>query len=238
MVDFEQEVRDLARRDPRAAAARLERTYADELHRFLARKAPASATDDLAGQVWLAVVESIGRFQGVDAEGRPTKVRTWLFGIATHKAADFVRGHKRRGGLEATLTRFLEDADGVPALVDPSSRRASRRVVAAEERALAQALVAELMEELKPRDRLLLEWRYVDEEMPDTWLARIEREGHAAALGIEADVATYRAAAGLDREEIRARITNLLTQRVGRALERVAKARRKLEQRRRVDRAG
>lgn len=238
MGDFDQHVRDLAQRDPRAAAALVQTTFADEVERFLARKVPGSAVDDLAGQVWLAVVEGIAGFQGADPQGRPTMVRTWLFGIASHKTADFLRRRQRRG-LEETLTRLVEEGNAVPEkLVDRSSHRPSRRVVAAEEHARAKALVAELMEELKPRDRLLLEWRYVDEEMPDSWIARIEREGCAAALEVEADMALYLAAEGQAREAIRARLTNLLTQRVVRALERVAKARRKLVQRRRVERAG
>jgi RNA polymerase sigma factor (sigma-70 family) len=238
MGDFDQQVRDLARGDPRAAAALLRTTFADDLQRFLARKVPGSARDDLAGQVWLAVVEGVAGFQGTDAEGRATKARTWLFGIASNKAADFLRRRQRRG-LEETLTRLLESGGKAPSpLVAGSSDRPSRRVVAAEEHARAQALVAELMEELKPRDRLLLSWRYLDEEMPDTWVARIEREGCAAALDVEDDMARYRAAEGPEREVIRARLTNLLTQRVVRLLERVAKARRKLVQQRRAEGAG
>jgi RNA polymerase sigma-70 factor (ECF subfamily) len=69
------------------AAARLYRAYAPYLFRYLRAREPRAA-DDLAGEVWMAVAQRLGAFEG-DEDG----FRAWLFSIARRQVA----GHRRRG---------------------------------------------------------------------------------------------------------------------------------------------
>lgn len=196
--DLEQQIRNLLGRNPNAAAMLLRQTFADDLSTFLASKLPVSACEDVAAQVWLAVAEGIGSFQAVDREGRPIKFRTWLFAIGQQKAADFLR------------LRLRERA-----LAKPNDEGARP----AEHEALRAAI-----EKLDPAERTLLEWRYVDNCMPDAWLERIEREGSAAELGIEQEMAHFLAAEGKERNKKGRGLEQRLKQRLSRVMMRLPSA--------------
>jgi RNA polymerase sigma-70 factor (ECF subfamily) len=88
-----------------SAAAQLFAMHQPRLLRFLRALEPRVA-DDLAAEVWMAVVGSFDRF-----EGDAVDFRAWLFAIARRRVAD----HRRRG-----VRRRTDPADptAVMAIVD------------------------------------------------------------------------------------------------------------------------
>ena len=75
-----------------AAAVQLFSMHQPRLLRFLRALEPRVA-DDLAAEVWLAVVQTFPRF-----EGDAVDFRAWLFAIARRRIAD----HRRRGARRRT----------------------------------------------------------------------------------------------------------------------------------------
>ena len=73
-----------------------ERAFADLWRRYqplvlrYARVLIGDAADDVASETWIAVVRSLGRF-----EGDETNFRTWLMTICRHRAMDWGRGRQR-----------------------------------------------------------------------------------------------------------------------------------------------
>jgi RNA polymerase sigma factor (sigma-70 family) len=204
VVSIESHLRDLARRDPAAATDLLRRTYAADLDDFLGAKLPVSAREDAAQQVWLAVLRGVGGFTGVDAGGRPVLARTWLFAIAKHKRADFLRQRARFEPLEDALTR----------LVESSRKSPSRQLLSHEERRELEKLIGRL----DPAERRLLEWRYVEGFMPETWLDHVEQEGCARELGIDREMADLAAAPAEECARIGKRLKDRLMKRLSRVV--------------------
>lgn len=80
-----------ARAGDQASAAVLFTDLQPRLLRFL-RSAEPRAADDLASEVWLAMAQGLGRF-----EGDLTGFRSWVFTIARRRLADHRRTAARRG---------------------------------------------------------------------------------------------------------------------------------------------
>lgn len=84
------------------------RTYHNDVYRYLySLSHDASLSEDLASEVFLRVVKSIGTFQG------KSDVKTWLFSIARHEWYDYLRKKNRTIRTEA-MTDFLESMDLEP----------------------------------------------------------------------------------------------------------------------------
>lgn len=76
--------------DTAAEVGRLLREHGDVLWRFaLARVRSADAAEDVVQETALAALKAWGSFAGASSE------RTWLLGIAAHKAADLLRARQR-----------------------------------------------------------------------------------------------------------------------------------------------
>ena len=80
----------VARRQPEAVAM-FHRRYLARVYSFLYYRVGGSAEDaeEVAQDVFLAAIANAGRFRG-----ESTAV-SWLYGIARHKASDFLRRQKR-----------------------------------------------------------------------------------------------------------------------------------------------
>ena len=80
----------------RAAFDDLIRRWAQPLRRHVSRVAgDAHAADELVQDIWLRVVQGIGRLQD------PGKFRPWLFGIAHRRLMDELRGRYAAPSLES-----------------------------------------------------------------------------------------------------------------------------------------
>jgi RNA polymerase sigma-70 factor (ECF subfamily) len=117
-----------------AAAAQLFSMHQPRLLRFLRALEPRVA-DDLAGEVWLAVIQSFPRF-----EGGAIDFRAWLFAIARRRIAD----HRRRGARRRTEP---DDPTLVMSAIDASTTTADVGDVVASDLA-AQSAVDEIVRQL------------------------------------------------------------------------------------------
>jgi RNA polymerase sigma-70 factor, ECF subfamily len=77
-----------AKAGDRRAFDELVRTYEAGLQRFIARRVPEHAIDDVRQETLLASWTGLSRYAGKSA------FRTWLFSIALHKCRDFNRQRK------------------------------------------------------------------------------------------------------------------------------------------------
>ena len=81
------------------------RTYHNDVYRYLySLSHDASLSEDLASEVFLKVIKSIGTFRG------EADIKTWLFSIARHEWYDYLRKKNRQIRTEA-LTEFCESMD-------------------------------------------------------------------------------------------------------------------------------
>ena len=81
------------------------RTYHNDVYRYLySLSHDASLSEDLASEVFLKVVRSIGTFRG------EADIKTWLFSIARHEWYDHLRKKNRQIRTE-TMTEFFESID-------------------------------------------------------------------------------------------------------------------------------
>jgi RNA polymerase sigma-70 factor (ECF subfamily) len=94
-----EDVLEAARTGEESAFAAIWRWMHPPLLRWLGVVAPASA-DDVASEVWLAVVRALDSFEGGERE-----FRGWVFTIARHRAIDWAR-HRRRQPIMAELGGF------------------------------------------------------------------------------------------------------------------------------------
>ena len=95
----------LAQGDP-DAAEQLVADYADAIYRFVYHQVGGVVQDaeDVVQETFLAAVRQAGRFRG------QSRLRTWLFSIASHKVADHWR--RRRRYVELPLPSERQMADG------------------------------------------------------------------------------------------------------------------------------
>ncbi len=95
MENQEQAERQLVSRliqgEPKAVAEFVEQ-YADDVYRFIYHQVGGISQDaeDIVQITLMAALKSIHRFRG------DSKLRTWLFSIASHKVIDFQRRNSRR----------------------------------------------------------------------------------------------------------------------------------------------
>lgn len=81
------------------------RTYHNDVYRYLySLSHEPSLSEDLASEVFLKVVKSIGTFRG------EADIKTWLFSIARHEWYDYLRKKNRQIRTEA-MTEFCESMD-------------------------------------------------------------------------------------------------------------------------------
>ena len=81
------------------------RIYHNDVYRYLySLSHDASLSEDLASEVFLKVVKSIGSFRG------EADIKTWLFSIARHEWYDYLRKKNRQIRTEA-MTEFCESMD-------------------------------------------------------------------------------------------------------------------------------
>lgn len=124
---------------------------------------------DVHQMTFVAAYESLGRFRG------RSKWKTWLFGIARHRALDAIKMERRR------RRRFVQ----VEELPEPAAADRGGTSDRAESRSLRTAL-AHCLEKLAPRIRTAVLLRYqnemsyrdmaeVCEEQPATLQARVSR---------------------------------------------------------------
>jgi RNA polymerase sigma factor (sigma-70 family) len=138
-----------ALREPEAFTELFDR-YADDVHRYAARRLGRDAADDLMAETFTVAFAQRDRFDLSRPHARP-----WLLGIATN----LIRGHRR-----AELRRWRAMARAVPAVGEEPDvdRIAARVTVQAARRELAAAL-ARLS--AGQRDVLLLHaWAELDYE--------------------------------------------------------------------------
>ena len=94
------------------------RTYHNDVYRYLySLSHDALLSEDLASEVFLKVVKSIGSFRG------EADIKTWLFSIARHEWYDYLRKKNRQIRTEA-LTEFCENMD-----LGPEAKYHSQEVI-------------------------------------------------------------------------------------------------------------
>ncbi|WP_433179353.1 RNA polymerase sigma factor [Actinoallomurus sp. CA-150999] len=129
--------------DPEIFATLFDR-YADDIHRYAARRVGTEHADDIVAETFLVAFRRRASYDTTRPMARP-----WLYGIATNLLAR----HRRE---EERLYRALQRT-GVDPLPESMDNAVVARVAAqSHQRALAAALAG-----LKPRDRdtlLLLAW--------------------------------------------------------------------------------
>jgi RNA polymerase sigma-70 factor (ECF subfamily) len=120
-------VLDAAAGGDEAAFGSLWRDVQPGLLRYLDALAPGAA-EDLASETWLAVVRSLGRFQGNEPS-----FRAWVFTIARHELLDWRRRAARRPSEDAPISGVIDLAapdDPATTAVEGFSTRAALAVVA------------------------------------------------------------------------------------------------------------
>src|SRR5512143_932067 len=79
---------------PALTIEKLHRDHGDRIRRYLARLVGAADAEDLAQDVFEKAQRAIGTFRG------DSRVRTWLYRVATNAAIDRLRSAGRRADLE------------------------------------------------------------------------------------------------------------------------------------------
>ncbi len=93
-----------AARDASAWALIYERHY-PAIYRYVRARVGAESAEDVASEVFVSAVQSIGRFRGQ----RP--LLAWLYGIAKHRVADHYRKARPRESLIERVSRLFGDED-------------------------------------------------------------------------------------------------------------------------------
>ncbi|MFD6496344.1 RNA polymerase sigma factor [Streptomyces sp. NPDC060188] len=133
-----------SRDEPEAFALLFDR-YADEVHRYLARRLGGEPADDLMADTFTTAFQQRHRYDPARATG--DGARPWLFGIATNLAGRYRRAEARRF---KALARVAAPADHEDPVADRAAARAGAQAVGRELAAALAALPA------RHRDVLLL----------------------------------------------------------------------------------
>jgi RNA polymerase sigma-70 factor (ECF subfamily) len=142
-------------RKDRKAAAEFVQQYADVLYGYvLARVRPNLAdAEDLTQEIFLAACRSIGEYKAAST------LKAWLLGIGRHKVEDYYRARMR--------DTELQETDGVIS--------ESVEIDSALDRHRLQERVLLIMDQLPERDRLLLKWKYWDQERTEAIAVALDR---------------------------------------------------------------
>ncbi len=133
------------RRGEAAAAEALYEFYVDRIYRYLlARTGDPHTAEDLTGELFVRMIEHIGRFK-INPDRPAASFSAWLYRIAGNLAAD----HHRRG------MRFSEEIPAATRATDPEPS------VVAERRETAAQLAAAL-EHLTEEQRLVVIGKFAE----------------------------------------------------------------------------
>ena len=102
----EQRLVKAARSGDRAAFDTLVYAHQNRLRAFLVRRVGPDSADDVLQETFL------GAWQAAPRLDLRVRFKTWLFGIAVHKAADLCRSRGRRGEIEVALEPVYLEAAG------------------------------------------------------------------------------------------------------------------------------
>ena len=97
------------------------------------------AAEDLAAETWVAILRTIGRFQGDEAA-----FQAWVFTIARHKARDWWRRAARKPVQELPATSLTEPPapdDPAATVLEAASTRAALALIATLPAGQAEAIV-------------------------------------------------------------------------------------------------
>jgi RNA polymerase sigma-70 factor (ECF subfamily) len=135
---------EAVQRKDRKATADFVQQHADSLYAYvLARVRPNVAdAEDLTQEVFLAACRSIGDYRAA------APLKAWLFGIARHKVEDYYRARMRDAGLEKVEANTSGSVEVDSALHQHQLREQ----------------VVTTLDHLPEQYRLLLKWRYWDQE--------------------------------------------------------------------------
>ena len=126
--------------DP-AVFVKLYRRYYDSVFRYCVHRLfERQAAEDITGEVFLRVVENLGRFRGNERQ-----FRNWLYKIATNAVNDHLRRTARRDGLYIN-----------------SSEQTNNKVDDCEESTEKLALLREAVLSLKPRYQTIITLRFFE----------------------------------------------------------------------------
>ncbi len=124
----------VARREPDAITA-FHRRYLPRVYRYVFYRVGESAEDaeEVAQDVFLAAIQAAGRYRG------EASALSWLYGIARHKVADFVRRQRRGRRCPESLLSY-DDPDLAPLIEAEAPDGASPAGEAERVRALLQTM--------------------------------------------------------------------------------------------------
>ncbi len=144
ILERDRALADAVHRKDRKATAEFVQQHADSLYAYLLARVRPNVADaeDLTQEVFLAACRSIGDYRAA------ASLKAWLFGIARHKVEDYYRARVR----DANLEEVEADTSG---RVEIDS--------ALHQHQLQQQIVTTL-DHLPEQYRLLLKWRYWDQE--------------------------------------------------------------------------
>ncbi len=107
------------------------------------------AAEDVVGETMLALLKSIGQIDA-ESDGKTTKISAWLRSVVRHKVADH---HRRAYRVKDHLPRLATEKQRHDGPQDPSAP-----LLVDEQK----SQIAEILEGLPERQRLALEWKYVE----------------------------------------------------------------------------
>lgn len=147
-------------RKDRKATAELVRVYSDPVYRYVRfRLHPrVEAVEDLVQEVFLTAWKSLERYGG------EAPLRAWLLGIARHKVQDHYRQMLRQASLPEDVEEWEETGETMEALVMGQQ---------------AQGRVMEVLAELPEDYRLVLLWRYWEQQSAEVMAAETGRSSKA-----------------------------------------------------------
>lgn len=93
-----------ARGGDRAAFESLKRQHGDALRRFLTRRAPAHAVEDILQETWIAAWQGIDRYKGRSG------FKAWLYTIGVNKCVNHFRQRTRQSQWELAIDADMAGA--------------------------------------------------------------------------------------------------------------------------------
>lgn len=144
ILERDRALADAVYRKDRKATAEFVQQHADSLYAYLLARVRPNVADaeDLTQEVFLAACRSIGDYRAA------ASLKAWLFGIARHKVEDYYRARMRDTSLE-------EEKANASGSVEFDSALHTHQL---------QEEIVTTLDRLPEQYRLLLKWRYWDQE--------------------------------------------------------------------------